>query len=367
LSAVPDSRRAAAAVPIQDALLRHQVLIQRLSSSEVAKFKPFLRDMDHALRDELADASITDLERYRLEKLLSVVDTLMAGILNRFSKQLLLDLEEFARHEARFSAGALDAATTFDAIIPSVTQIRAAILSTPLGVKGSSRGALLKSFVENWTQTEVRAVNGAIRRGAFEGKTNQAIVSELRGSRARNYQDGLLDVTRRHAEAVVRTAVQHVATIAREETFANNSDIIKAYQWLATLDRRSCVVCRSLDGREFQPGSGPRPPIHPQCRCTLVPRLKDEFAYLQAGETRASKGAEGGKQVAGDLSYYEWLREQPASFQDQAIGPTRGLLLRNGGLSAERFAKLQVDKTFAPLTLNEMKKIDPISFRRAGL
>ena len=356
-----------AAVPLQDALLRHQVLLQRFSSSEVAKFKPFLREMDRALRDALADTAVTDFQRHRLEKLLSTVDTLLAGILNRFSKQLLLDLETYADHEARFSAGALDAATTFDAIIPSIPQIRAAILSTPLGVKGSDRGALLKSFVQNWTQTEVRSVNGAIRRGAFEGKTNQAIISELRGSHLRNYQDGLLNVTSRHAEAVVRTAVQHVATIAREESFAANSDIIKAYQWLASLDKRTCPTCRALDLKEFPPDSGPRPPIHPQCRCTLVPLLKDDFAYLQAGETRASKGAEGGKQVSGDLSYYEWLRQQPASFQDQAIGPTRGKLLRDGGLSAKRFAELQVDKTFAPLTLDEMKVLDPIAFKRAGI
>jgi SPP1 gp7 family putative phage head morphogenesis protein len=333
----------------------------------VAKFKPFLREMDRALRDSLADASVTELERYRMEQLLSTVDTLMAGILNRFSKQLLLDLETYAAHEAKFSAAALDAASTFDAVIPSITQIRAAVLSTPLGVKGPSRGALLKSFVEHWTQTEVRSVNGAIRRGVFEGKTNQAIISELRGSHARNYQDGLLNVTARHAEAVVRTAVQHVATVAREESFAANADIIKAYQWLATLDKRTCPTCRSLDLREFPPDKGPRPPIHINDRCTMIPVLKDEFAYLTKGETRASKGAEGGQQVAGDLSYYDWLKEQPASFQDQAIGPARAKLLRDGGLSASRFAELNVDKYFAPLTLPEMKSLDPVAFKRAGL
>jgi SPP1 gp7 family putative phage head morphogenesis protein len=355
------------AVPIQDTLLRHQVLIQRLSSGEVAKFKPFLREMDRALRDALADSSVTDLERYRMEQLLSTVDTLMSGILNRFSKQLLLDLETYAAHEAKFSAGALDAASTFDAVIPSITQIRAAILQTPLGVKGSGRGALLKSFMENWTQTEVRGVNGAIRRGAFEGKTNASIVQELRGSHARNYQDGLLNVTARHAEAVVRTAVQHVATVAREESFAANDDIIKALQWLATLDKRTCPSCAALDLKEFPLNSGPRPPLHIGCRCAVIPVLKDAFAELEAGATRASKGAEGGQQAAGELSYYEWLKTQPASFQDQAIGPTRAKLLRDGGLSAERFAALQIDKKFAPMTLDEMRASDATAFKRAGL
>lgn len=355
------------AVPIQDTLLRHQVLVQRLASGEVAKFKPFLTQMDRALRDSLADDAVTEFQRGRLEKLLSTVDSLLAGILNQYSKQLLLDLEEFARHEARFSAGALDAASTFDAIIPSITQIRASILSTPLGVRGSGRGSLLKPFVDNWTKTQIRSVNGAIRRGAFEGKTNAGIIQELRGSHARGYKDGLLNVTARNAEAVVRTAVQHVATLAREESFAANADIIKAYQWLSTLDKRTCFSCAALDLREFPPDFGPRPPLHVNCRCTLSIVLKDEFAYLTKGETRASKGAEGGQQVAGDLSYYDWLKEQPASFQDQAIGPMRAKLLRDGGLSASRFAELNVDKYFAAMSLDEMKKIDPIAFKRAGL
>jgi hypothetical protein len=103
------------------------------------------------------------------------------------------------------------------------------------------------------------------------------------------------------------------------------------------------------------------------CRCTMVPVLKDEYAFLDEGATRESKGAEGGKQVDANLSYFEWLKTQPASFQDQAIGPTRAKLLRDGGLSAERFSALQVDKKFSPMTLEEMRAIDPIAFKRAGI
>lgn len=355
------------AVPFADMMLQHQVLIQRLSSAEVNKFKPFLRQMDRVLRDALADIDVTDFARNRLETLLKTVDTLLAGVLNKFSKQLLLDLEDYAAHEARFTAGALDSASSFDAIIPTAAQIRKAITSTPLGVKGSSRGSLLKSFLDQFTAAEVRSANGVIRRGAFEGKTNASIVQELRGSHERGYTDGVLQVTSRHAEAVVRTAVQHVATIAREESFAANADIIKAYQWLSTLDKRTCPICRSLDGKQFPPDSGPRPPIHIADRCTMIPVLKDEYAALEAGSTRESKGAEGGQQVSADLSYYEWLKQQPASFQDQAIGPTRGKLLRDGGLSAKSFAALQLDKKFAPLTLDEMRAIDPVAFKRAGV
>jgi hypothetical protein len=49
------------------------------------------------------------------------------------------------------------------------------------------------------------------------------------------------------------------------------------------------------------------------------------------------------------------------------LGPVRGKLLRDGGLSAEKFASLNVDKNYAPLTLESMKEIDPIAFKKAGI
>jgi hypothetical protein len=155
--------------------------------------------------------------------------------------------------------------------------------------------------------------------------------------------------------------------MSMDDIYKANEDIIKATQWLATLDKRTCLSCASLDGKQFPPGSAPRPPLHIGCRCVLIPVLLDEYAYLDAGSTRASKGAEGGQQVAGDLSYYEWLKQQPADFQDEAIGPVRGKLLRDGGLPAEKFASLNVDKNYAPLTLESMKEIDPIAFKKAGI
>ena len=66
-------------------------------------------------------------------------------------------------------------------------------------------------------------------------------------------------------------------------------------------------------------------------------------------------------------TYYSWMKTQPAKVQDSIIGPTRGKLLRNGGISAERFAKLQIGKDFTPLTLKDMRKLDPIAFEKAGL
>ncbi|MNM68729.1 Phage Mu protein F like protein [compost metagenome] len=165
---------------------------------------------------------------------------------------------------------------------------------------------------------------------------------------------------------MVQTAVQHVATTARMETLIANAEVVPGYRIVATLDRKTSAQCKSLDGREFEMGKGPVPPFHIHCRTTITPitRLSAQFGQ---GATRAAVGADGGGQVSASLSYYQWLKTQPAAFQDAALGPMRGKLFRDGGLTAERFAALQLDKNFKPLTLEQLKEVEPLAFSRAGL
>jgi hypothetical protein len=94
-----------------------------------------------------------------------------------------------------------------------------------------------------------------------------------------------------------------------------------------------------------------------------VPVLKEQYRYLSEGEERS---AENGP-VDANLTYYEWLKTQPAAFQDEALGKTRGQLMRDGGLSAERFGRLNLGRDFRPMTLDEMRKKEPAAFKRAGL
>lgn len=362
----------AAAKPIQgtdlnDALLRQNVLTQRLATQQVTKFTKFLKQQDAVIRDQLSGDELSEFTRARLSKLLNATDNLIQGILTKHTAELVSDLKAFGGHESGFVARALSNLLDFDSAVPATSQVEAAIMSTPLSVRGANGGKLLQTFLDDWTQTEIKTVNGLIRRGAFEGKTNAQLIRDIRGTKAANYADGALEVTARNAQSIVRTAVQHVSSVARGKTFDRNAYIIEQVQWVSTLDNRTCPRCRSLDLLLFPANKGPRPPIHIQCRCSITPVLSDEFKHLDQGLMRASKGSGGGKQVPGSESYYDWLKLQSAAFQDAAIGPKRGQLLRGGGLSASRFAALQLDKRFDPLTLDEMRSLEPLAFQRAGL
>lgn len=63
-------------------------------------------------------------------------------------------------------------------------------------------------------------------------------------------------------------------------------------------------------------------------------------------------------QVDASTTYYDFLKQQPAWFQDEALGPVRGKIFRNSGVSAEEFRTISVDGFGRPLTLNEMAALD---------
>jgi SPP1 gp7 family putative phage head morphogenesis protein len=183
---------------------------------------------------------------------------------------------------------------------------------------------------------------------------------------AKKITSGALVSTQRNAESVMKTIAQHAMASSRTATFKINE--IKKYEWVSTLDSRTTTQCKSLDGQVFEIGKGPMPPIHYNCRSTVVAYLSDRETVNDSDGTRAARG-ESGKtsRVDANITYYDWLRKQPADFQDRAIGKTRGSLFRNGGLTSEEFRKLNLNRNFMPLTLEEMRAIDPKSFTRAGI
>lgn len=94
------------------------------------------------------------------------------------------------------------------------------------------------------------------------------------------------------------------------------------------------------------------------CRSTTAPVISSEFDFLDKGTKRAAKGADGGTQIDADTTYYEFLKKQPAWFQDEALGPVRGKIFRNSGVTPEEFRSISIDGFGRPLTLKEMAALD---------
>lgn len=358
---------------LSNSALRLQVLLERVKAGENRRIDALLQEVDQILRSRLTRADITPGQRARVEALLREVRAALGALQDRHSAAFRERLEALglvvADTEAKSLAAALEGLETATTTAPA---LRAAVNSSPLSVRGAGGGLLLESFIAKWGEANIERIEGVIRRGFYEGQTTEQVVRTLRGTRAANYADGELAVSRRHARTVAHTALQHVAHVARLETMRANESVIKGYRWVATLDSRTSELCQSLDGRIFELGEGPMPPAHPNCRSTVVPvpktweELGIDLPELPEG-TRASVGASGGGQVSAGMTYFEWLKTQPASFVAEALGPTRAKLFLKGGLSAEEFARLQLGRNFQPLTIEEMRAKAPKVFLLAGV
>jgi SPP1 gp7 family putative phage head morphogenesis protein len=351
-----------------DQSTRHAVHFERLKSGEVKELSRIIQQLQGITVARLANAD--DLTGFTLQRTRRFEAALRAALLEPmqdFDRQWRQIVLEAARYEADFEARNLRTAAVFEFDLPSANQLQSAVFSRPMSWRGPGGNLLLEPFVRDWERNTVDAVVNTVRLGYAQGLTNQQVIRQVRGAVDAT---GVLETSARQLSTIVRTSMQHASQMARQATWEANEDIVKKVRIVATLDDRTSSQCQSLDGLEFPLNEGPRPPFHPNCRTTTVPVLDERFKILEEGRTRAARDPDDRRvvePVPAKQTYYEWLRNQDEEFQDSVIGPKRGKLLRDGGLSARRFAELQLGKTFEPLNLKEMKKLDPLAFRRAGV
>ena len=76
----------------------------------------------------------------------------------------------------------------------------------------------------------------------------------------------------RDTRAIARTAVMDMSQRAHNRMWDQNKDRIKLWEFDATLDFRVCPECYPFDGqRKANRDDLPSVPVHPNCRCRIVP------------------------------------------------------------------------------------------------
>lgn len=349
---------------------RHSAHYERLKSHESAKYDEFLKEIDRNIRLQLSSVNLTDLTRARLEAKVKAISALLNGSLEEYHKVWRASIKDAASYEAGFEIRSLEQVVDgVSFVLPSDAQISSAVFSAPMaGIQGPAGGSLLEPFYRDFSNATKRKVENAIRAGYAQGQTTQQVVQKIRGTSASGFSDGILATTKKDATAMAHTSLQHAAMQARGEVWKANDDVIKRVRWVSTLDSKTSTLCRSLDGQEYALDKGPRPPAHVNCRSTTTAVLADEYAFLSKGRTRSARTPKGKvTTVKASQSYYDWLKGQPRKFQESILGRDRTKLFREGGLSAERFAELNLNKNFAPATLDQMRAMEPTAFERAGL
>ena len=342
---------------------RHAVYVQRFAGHLANLFDPYLTRLQREIKILMADAPTGTQDLRLINSLLAEYKKEASAIYGEYNSEILLaQLKEFAGDEAAWQSVMLGDAVDSEAIslaTASKAQAWASVVSEPLVFPDSSGVKLLGPFLKGWEDTQISKVSDIIRAGFITGRTNQQITQDVAG------KGGYLDnQNRKTIKSMVRTATTHTSNLARQATFEANSDIVKGYEWVSTLDGRTSDVCKGLDGAIFKTNDSNKryPPAHPNCRSSTAPVLDARYKLDDSVNTRASRGVEGGQQVNADTTYYGWLKEQGAqgpkgrAFVLDTLGEERGKLFLDGGLSAEKFKQLTLDDMFQPITLDKLRK-----------
>lgn len=339
---------------IKDSLSRHAHFIEQFKNGQVNKFEPFLRRVARKLRAELLKTN-TVTSQARIEAKVKFVEELINIEFADYTDEIFEQIELFSVSEAAFVGETVSSVSGVSFVLPSETQLMAAVNARPFNNK------LLKDYLKDFTKVQSKAVSNAVSIGFFEGQTTQEIVRGIIGTKAQNFRNGTLNVSRTSAETMVRTALSHTSAVARNKSYEDNEDLIPYYEWVSTLDGRTSAICRSRDGKVWRINKGPLPPAHHNCRSTTAPLFKEDIKVINGklikqdlDGTRASIDG----QVSADLSYNDWLKRQTKAFQVDVLGKQKAELFRKGGLTMDQF----VNNKGQELTLDQLQAKYPTAW-----
>lgn len=349
---------------LQHAAIDHSIDLTRYSNSVIRRMVALLNRTDADLFSRLS-AALESMPHdaftvERLDALLQSVRQINSQAFNAIRNELEGELRDLVAYEAGYQQQLFASTLPVELSVATVAvdQVYSAALARPF------QGVLLRESLAGLEANKARMVRDAIRIGFVEGQTIQQMVQRIRGTRALQYTDGLMETSRRDTAAMVRTAVSHTANFTRTKFYEENNDLLKGEKFLATLDSKTTIRCASLDAQIFPVGKGPIPPLHWQCRSTRVGIVKSwKELGIDLPESAPSTRASMSGQVPEDMTYQDWLRKQPVERQDDILGKAKGQLFRKGGLTLDRF----IDRNGRELNLAELRAKNAAAFAKAGL
>lgn len=279
-----------------------------------------------------------------------------------FEKSFTGEMAEYAVYESEVAAKAVNSTVGVELAKKTLTDAQAVALVKETWIANRTINEYFKGMQESMKAD----LFTAMRQGYLTGEDTNSLIKKIRGytdAQGIEHKALIEGATRKSAERAVRTMVMGIANEARHKTLVEDSDVVKGFQWVATLDGRTCTDCASRDGLAWDlDGNGldgntfpyETPPIHASCRCTLAPVLKSwEELGMDLPEFDPSTRASMDGQVSDKLDFKEWFDSKGAAFQAKWLGPGRYELWQKGKIT---FRDL-VDQNGRELTLAQLKEL----------
>jgi len=274
-----------------DAQIRHGIGLRNLSSGEVKQVRRIAiladRELDELLRSRLTtDMSFTSQRWKRLQADIRELRAASWQQMKAANRQSMIDL---AKAEQDFAHGLVQAhiPVQLDFALAGTERLVALVTTQPFS-GGANAARTLGQWWDGVRAADQRRIMEALQLGVLQGESVPQMAARVQAG---------MEMSRRNAEAIVRTAVNHASSTARDAFFQANSDVLSVEMWSAMLDGRTTAVCRGRDGH-YAPVDGmtmdgvpephldppsARPPAHPQCRSQMVGVLNPDGIAARMG------------------------------------------------------------------------------------
>lgn len=366
---------------IRDELVRHNVELMRFSRGLARRMRAIINRAEPRFRAELKARldRITALgfdtgpaTTRRMRKLRQFIKEINDPTFAEVNRTVRSELTQLAKLEVATASvlitGELPVLVALT--IPEARVLRSIVFARPMEKK------ILRDWLASYEINDRRRMMDEIRQGLIFNETPTQISRRIFGRSELGGTDGVREITRRGAQTLSQTTSAAVFNGVLLALYAANKRIVKKEVYVATLDSRTTPICRSLDGKVFPQGEGPKPPIHLNCRSVRVPAIDGRGVGTRPANAATEKQLAGLRgparrraveklvgQIPAETTYQQWLTRQSVSFQNEVLGPTRGVLFRKGGLTLDQF----VDSSGHEWTLAELWTRERSAFNAAGI
>jgi SPP1 gp7 family putative phage head morphogenesis protein len=317
-----------------------------------------LRTLQRDLEASIKDASTT-WSKKSIDRMLKEVTKKIEAVSKEMQKAVQTELAVFADGEMQFAVDSIKKGL-FDLVAVrtvSAHKISAAALAKPFN------GRLMSEWFAGWSAGTLSAVKQQVTIGFVNGEAPKQVAARILGNASTKALIGrsahssgarsVLMTAQRNAQTIARTAISHYSSVAHDEVWKQNEDILDGVMWRSTLDTRTSEICMALDGTVYPIDEGERPPAHPNCRSTMVPVTKSwKDLGLKGKEIPASTRASMDGQVPANMTYSDWLRDQSRTQVENILGPERAGMFLDDGVPLGSF----VTDSGYKLTLDELHR-----------
>lgn len=147
------------------------------------------------------------------------------------------------------------------------------------------KGAMFSQRIGMITDEMAADVRDELMQGLVAGESMADIADRIQGVIGAGSRAKDADAIAYRASVIARTEIMRVQNMARDTTYEQNSDIVEDDAWEVAPDDKLCDWCARREGltddeiEKADPGDDPwgnstDKPLHPNCRCDSVPKLK---------------------------------------------------------------------------------------------